>query len=373
MRTLILVAAILSAFPVLTGCAQDDGVSPAPNGPPVDGPPVTRAEAVLTADRFARIRWTMSEQSRRGVACGDNFFSDYPAGDRIGMGYKWGGWTDIEDFLEKIAAGYGTGTGGYVDYETYPFDCVVGVSCTGLVSRAWKLNNKYTLCYEDPDIERKFCEITTEIDSIDFAAYQTGGLKKGDAFINDYHIVLFVYETRGGNPMVIDSSVEGVRFRQMSWRALASSGYIPVRYNNIGDGPPPPGTARRPIVIGEGDLPVEIEGNTRNMVSMEIDYYSAAPAIRQNAPEIIYVLKLSGPRTLTFSINNLKLEGINNDIHLLTSLDLDESRTALDCIARGDYSITEPLDAGTYFIAVDGGNDQPGEYNLTVKDGAALD
>ncbi|MBN1164534.1 MAG: hypothetical protein JXB45_08145, partial [Candidatus Krumholzibacteriota bacterium] len=291
--------------------------------------------------------------------------------ERIGMGYKWGGWTDIEEFLEKIESGYGTGTGGGVDYESYPFDCVVGVSCTGLVSRAWNLNEKYTLCYDNPDIERKFCEITTEIEGVDLGAFQTEGLKKGDAFINDYHIILFVYETRGRLPMVIDSSVEGVRFRQTSWVLLDVEGYVPIRYNNIVDDPPPEGTKERPIVIREEDLPVEISGNTRNVSSMEIDYYSLAPTHKQRAPEVIYRLILSTAGTLTCAINDLKRERIDNDIHLLGSLAVDESRTARDCIAKGDYSLIQALEAGAYYIVVDGGNDYPGEYLLTVSKSTA--
>jgi len=165
----------------------------------------------------------MSEANRTGTGCGGGFVSDYQPGERVGMGYKWGGWNDVDDFLEKIELGYGTGTGGPVDYDYLDFECVVGISCTGLVSRAWHLDEKYTLCYEDPGIENKFCEITTEVAGVDFGSYETEGLRKGDAFINETHTILFVYETRYLKPVVLESVSTGVRYRQMSWLDLARS------------------------------------------------------------------------------------------------------------------------------------------------------
>ena len=128
-----------------------------------------------------------------------------------------------------MSQGYATGTGGGITWENIPFDCVVGVSCTGLVSRAWHLNNKYTLNYDDPDIPRKFEEITHVIEGVDFGARKVSELRKGDVFINRYHVMLFVYETIHGMPMIIDSSYGGVRFRRVSWYELASERYTAIR------------------------------------------------------------------------------------------------------------------------------------------------
>ncbi len=210
----------------------NDSTSPAQRGA-VDGPPVTRSEAIATAQRYATVTWTMSAQNRTGITCGGTFTSNYQVGPRTGVGYKWGGWTDVDEFVEKISVGYATGTGGGLSYRTIPFDCMVGVSCTGLVSRAWHLDHKYTLNYADPDIPRKFQEITHVIEGVDIGAGRVSEIKKGDALINDYHIMLFVYETSGGTPWIIDSTAEGVRFRPVSWSALAADGYTAIRYNNI--------------------------------------------------------------------------------------------------------------------------------------------
>ncbi|MBN2071696.1 MAG: hypothetical protein JW814_09595 [Candidatus Krumholzibacteriota bacterium] len=361
---IVTVAVILSPFP---SCSDEGPLSAGDPGQEIAGPPVRRSEAVLVADRYARAHWTMTETNRRGITCGEYFLSEYPVGDRVGVGYKWGGWTDIDEFLARIEEGYGTGTGGYVTYEYYSFDCVVGVSCTGLVSRAWNLDEKYTLCYDDSTIENKFCEICEEIGGIDFASYQTEGLKKGDVFINDTHSILFVYETRNRRPMIIDSTSPGVRFRQLSWIWFASNGYVPIRYNNIVDDLNPAGTIINPEVIEYSELPVEIDGNTRNVVSMEFDYYSTAPAVREVGPEMIYELRLDRGSEVRIHVTEARSEGINNNLHLLSSLALDEGRMGVDCLASHDNTISRSLDSGTYYIIVDSGLDTPGEYILTVS------
>jgi hypothetical protein len=332
------------------------------------GPPVTRSEVILTADKYVRLHWTMSAVNRNGITCGDYFVSDYPVGDRIGMGYKWGGWNDIDDFMQKIEAGYGTGTGAGADtYANYSIDCVVGVSCTGFVSRAWHLNEKYTLCYPDPDIPRKFCDITCPIEGVDLARHRVTALKKGDAFINAYHTILFVYETRSGFAMVMDSSTPGVRFRQVPWNHLSSDGYTAIRYNNIQEVDQSSGTIVNPVTIHSDEFPFIHEGNTRDVVSMEFDKYSIAPAISQVGPEVVYQLQMNSSASVTITITNLRYEGINNDIYLLASLQRDDSEMmATDCIARADISLHEELNMGSYYIIIDSCSDLPGEYTLTV-------
>jgi len=298
---------------ILAQACLDDLLSPG-KGRAVDGPPVTRSQVILTADRYARVHWTMTEENRTGVTCGGTFLSNYPVGDRIGVGYKWGGWNDSDDFLDKISRAYATGTGG------------------GLAGRV-------------------------------------DGIRKGDVFINEYHVMLFAYETTYGVPMIIDSSYEGVRFRPVSWSMLASDGYSAIRYNNILEDSDPPGTISNPLDIQPGIQEISIEGNTRDVVSIEFDSYSIEASVRQPGPEVIYKMRIDGTVMLTASITESKQEGINNDLHLLSSLDRDESRMALDCLARGDNSVEAVLDAGTWYLIVDSGNNFPGEYTLSLPFG----
>ncbi len=361
-RKLLTVCCLLAS--AITSC-DDATVSPGEGGA-VDGPPVTRSQAVVTADRYATVQWTMSEKNRTGVTCGGTFISNYPVGTRIGVGYKWGDWTDVDDFLAKISMGYATGTGGGLTYETIPFDCVVGVSCTGLVSRAWHLDHKYTLNYADPDVPRKFQEITHVVEGVNIGAREVAAIKKGDALINEYHVMLFVYETPDGIPMIIDSSYEGVRFRAVSWGTLAADGYTAIRYNNIVEDNDPPGTTSNPIVLEIGQHDVSAEGNTRDAVSLAFHRYSIEPASRQPGPEVVYEIAVTGPGTLTASITEAGSHGIDNDLHLLASLARDDAGMALDCVARDDNVIETVLDSGTWYLVVDSGNNSPGKYALSV-------
>ena len=349
----------------------NDPVDGAPAGP-ADGPPVTRSEAVLTADRFARVHWTMSEINRTGASCGGGFQSPYPAGERIGMAYKWGGWDTVEEFLRKIGEGYGAGTGGGADtYDRFPRECVTGTSCAGLVSRAWKLEHKYTLDYASPRIRRKLGEITHAVTGVDLARGIAGDLRKGDALISATHVMFFVYETRDHRVMVIDARPPGTTFRSTTWSWLAGRDYRAIRYNNIVEGPEPAGTRARPIPIsvaadrgagrgagpgaGRGARPAEgqgangqwvSEGNTRDVVSMEFDRYAAAPQIDQQGPEVVYALTLPAPAMVVLRITDVPDEGIDNDLHLLASLRADEMGTAVDCLGRGDREIRCALEAG---------------------------
>jgi hypothetical protein len=273
----------------------------------------------------------------------------------------------VDDFVDKISKGYATGTGGGLTYETIPFDCVVGVSCTGLVSRAWHLDHKYTLNYADPDIPRKFQEITHEIEEVDIGAGRVAGIRKGDALINQYHVMLFVYETTDGTPMIIDSSYEGVRFRAVSWSMLAREGYTAIRYNNILEDVEPEGTISNPFDVEPGVSEISIIGNTRDVVSTEFDNYSIESSRAKLGPEIIYRIRTDASGTLTASITDFEQESIDNDLYLLSSLDRDGARMACDCVARGDSSLEVTLEAGIWYLIVDSSNESPGQYALSLS------
>ena len=359
---------LLYIIPIITACCADqqiteeDGNKPEPGL--TDGPSVTRSEIILKADTFARLHWTMTEENRTGPG---SFVSTYPVGERIGMGYKWSGWNTVDEFIAGIEAGYGTGTGAYVSYQDYPFESVVGVSCTGFVSRAWQLNHKYTLNYANrPDIVYKFNRVTSPVENVDPASGDLTSLKKGDAFINSGHIILYVYTTRNGGIMIMDSSIEGVRFREIPWYFFSQNGYQAIRYNNIVEVADPAGTITNPITIFADDLPCTLHGNTRDVISMEFDCYSSAPEMNEQGPEVIYRLQLPVAGTLTVTVTDIKNEGIDNDIHLLRSLALNEDREAVESFASADNTLSVSVTAGTYYLLFDSGEDRPGEYILTV-------
>ncbi len=142
--------------------------------------------------------------------------------------------------------------------------------------------------------------------------------------------------------------------------------YTAIRYNNIRGEINPPGTTENPIIIDSDSFPYTNAGNTRDVVSMQFDRYSVAPEMNQQGPEVIYQLRLRLPGAVSIRVSDIKNEGIDNDIHLLSSLQWSDRFEALDCIARGDHEIVANLDADTYYLVIDSGKDMPGEYTLTV-------
>ena len=343
------------------GCTSQNN-NPLQNNIGGIGGDVTRDEVILLADQFARIHWQMTDENTHAGGCSvrNDFTSQYPVGPRIGMGYKWSGWENIDDFLLRIKEGYGTGTGGYVNYSALGVspDCFTGVSCTGFVSEVWQLEKKYTLNYGDAVDAPQFREISSQISYND--------LKKGDALINSEHIMLYAYTNRSGEIMIFDSSVEGVSFHPVSWSYLNPRNTIPIRYNRIEEVENEQGTTTNPFVINYSGAQFVHEGNTRNVVSMIFDTYSLVPGKGQPGPECIYQLNISSSSSISINVTDIKNENIDNNVFLLTSLDT-ENYTTIDCIAWGDNSINIELNAGTYYVVVDSGNDLPGEYTLTVN------
>jgi len=334
-----------------------------------DGPPVTRSEAVLTADRYARVRWTLTQDNQTGYREDRDFKSNYGTGDRIGMAYKWGGWDTVEDFLDKVEKGYGTGTGGGSDvYRRFPKSAVTGISCTGLVSRAWHLNHKYTLNYNKVFfLRREFQDITQDVPGGNLRSDQLGSIKKGDVLINSGHTMVYLYTGRDGRVRVLHSTTPGVIFQSFDVSELVRNGYKPIRYDNIVETEAPKGTATNPIVLTPGENLQSIEGNTRDVVSMEIDEYSSCSAGSQVGPETIYRYDVTRAGEIEIAVTDFKDEGIDNDVFLLRSIDIGEEHEALDCIAWEDRRIEWSAVPGTYWIVVESGEDTPGGFTLSVK------
>ncbi len=113
------------------------------------------------------------------------------------------------------------------------------------------------------------------------------------------------------------------------------------------------------------------ENSTAASTSMVIDTYSCKSWAIEGGPEVVYVLNIDKRSTVSAEITDDRTQGIDNDIHLLSSLRINDSAMALDCIVRHDRSISRDLDPGTYYIVVDayggGGNDRRGAYKLTVS------
>jgi len=279
----------------------------------------------------------------------------YSAGnDYTGVAYDWGGYMSVETYLSRLASGYRAGSCSGTSCSQYGvLDCTVGVDCSGYVSMLWGSGHYTTSGIPD---------ISTVINQND--------MKKGDVF-NDAgsHVIMYIYTDKStGLPYIMESAGTGTEktvFRRMS--SWPSSSYERRRYDDIEDDGAVEGTTQNPRVISS--TPYYDEGNTRNVVSLEIDTYSCLPATKEFGPEVVYRIDLQSAGDLTATVTDNQAESIDCDVHLLSSLDLDANGMAVNALARDDHSVTRTLNAGTYYIVVDtytGTTDLPGEYTLSV-------
>ncbi len=313
-----------------------------------------RGPAILIGDTYTREHWSCSAANTTGASqsCPSGYSSYYSVGDYIGVPYKWGGFDSIDQFRDKISQGYGAGS--------YSSDgvlaCVTGVDCSGYVSRCWEQTSKYG---------------TSTIQGISYELGSTADMKKADAFNKaGSHIVMLTYYHRDGSPVIMEAAGGDYRkavFRKTTWSYL--NGYKPIRYDNIEDDTNVEGTLSNPIVVDS--FPYYSSGNTRNMNSLEIDTYSVKPETNETGPEVIYEFTIETPGTIDLSVTDIQSEDIDNDIHLLSGLNLDGDKMATEALARDDHNIIMHIEAGTYYIVVDSfsssGNDRPGEYTMSAS------
>lgn len=313
-----------------------------------------RGAAILIGDTYTREHWSCTTANTTGApqSCPSGYASYYSVGDYIGVPYKWGGFDSMDQFREKISQGYGAGS--------YSSDgvlsCITGVDCSGYVSRCWEQTSKYG---------------TSTIHGISSELGSTDNMKKADAFNKaGSHIVMLTYYHRDGSPVIMEAAGGSYRktvFRKTTWSYL--NGYKPIRYDNIENDTNVVGTISNPIKIHS--FPFTDSGNTRNVFSLEIDSYSVKPETPETGPEVIYTFTIENPGTIDLSVTDIQNEDIDNDIHLLSSLNVDSNKMATDALARDDHNIIMHIDAGTYYIVVDSfsssGNDRPGEYTMTAS------
>lgn len=133
------------------------------------------------------------------------------------------------------------------------------------------------------------------------------------------------------------------------------------------DGAAAPDTA--PVLAGAGTMtsPFVIPGlpfadmrSTQDSPSDMIDMYEGGcAAIDESGPEYVYELQI--PQQTTIRAMVFDRGGVDVDLHLLTLLDIKT------CVKRDDRLLSGPLDAGTYYLAVDTlGAATPGQFALVV-------
>jgi len=208
--------------------------------------PVRRHEAIALAKNYANLRWKPALQNAFHGRDRDGVWVDTPdaafvnpgnppgwwtAGKtNVGVPYKWGGFSSLREFREGIKSGQYAGD-VYTTEKRRLLDgavCqdAVGIDCSGLISRCWRLERSYST-RELPDL------------CVPLASYEE--LKPGDilnwennhvllfiAFADKTHARLLAYEA--GSPpdsKVIQDSI--------SVPMLKAFGYKPWRYKKIVD------------------------------------------------------------------------------------------------------------------------------------------
>ncbi|NOZ87768.1 MAG: hypothetical protein GXP49_16210 [Deltaproteobacteria bacterium] len=123
------------------------------------------------------------------------------------------------------------------------------------------------------------------------------------------------------------------------------------------------GSFCNPIVISQ--FPFEHSWDTSRSGLSENDIYSCAPDLDESGPEVVYMIDAGQTGVLTVRVQDSPENGVDVDIHLLSSPNPG------DCITRANSEFTTWLDIGEkYFLVVDtyvkDGVPQAGPYTLTV-------
>jgi MYXO-CTERM domain-containing protein len=298
---------------------------------------IEREQVLVRAKGFAYHPWTATSANQT-ASCSSAYQSAYPPGDYLGLPYDWGGYMELFDFDQQIAAGYGAGS-----YESDGvLACTAGLDCSGFVSKAWDSGHWATASVHQTS-----------------SPINVGDIATGDIFNKaGYHMAMYWYELANGEPMLIESLFTGVRLNSTGWTHV--DGYIPRRYSGItgNTASDPIGTYTNPIIINS--FPYVDQGNTLQSYSDILDGCMAAPTKNETGPEFFYKLELSQPGQLSVSVQDDA--GVDIDVHIYTSTN------AYDCLARHDSSILQATDCGTYYVVADtfGGAHNAGAYTLTV-------
>ena len=283
---------------------------------------ISRTQILGTAEAYAAHIWSMLQQNLT-ASCDSSYSSVFTPGQAItGVAYKWGGFDSLSQYDTKLGQGYGAGS--------YPSDgvlsCVTGVDCSGFVSRTWGTSQKYGTA--------TIHQVSHPID-IDT-------LVRGDA-INDagHHIVLWEKYAGDGAPIYYEANIPKVVHNTWStWSYLA--GFEPIRYDSVDAGVDPQ-DAPPPIIIRE--LPYHDARDTTSGASLWSSY-SCAPTTGEAGPEIVYLLQLDVPGTLTATVADGP--GVDVDVHLLSAQD------PAACVLRNDLTVGPThLAAGLWVLVAD--------------------
>lgn len=305
---------------------------------------IPRETVLDSAAAYAIHEWTSTEANTE-ASCTSGYTSDYSPGTHVGLPYDWGGYVTLSEFDAQIAAGYAAGSHS----SDGILECSTGVDCSGYLSKIWGAGHYTTSSFSD---------ITEDIAWDD--------IERADG-INDpgSHCLLFTHLSEGGWPVFYEASGSGEKVRINSsggWSYV--SGYQPIRYEDIDDGPST-GTAGEPREITA--FPFTDYRWTAGAASDSIDSYSCEPGLDESGPEVLYRFEAATAGRLEAVVSDES--GVDIDIHVLSAPDGES------CVARDDTEISVEVGPGEVWLSLDtyvGGQEYPGPYILTATFDGAL-
>ncbi|UBM61988.1 T9SS type A sorting domain-containing protein [Candidatus Sulfidibacterium hydrothermale] len=189
--------------------------------------PITRQKILQNAEPYATHKWYCHPANIWDRDCGGVHVktpSWVTVGNNVSIPYMWGGFSSLKQFDQGIADGVSAG-----DCDTHGNgagpSCAVGVDCSGFVSRAWGLGNKYST--------RTIPDISTEYPSYD-------DLKPGDVVNYAGHHVRLIHSVNGnGTFLIIEAAASSTDWRvgYNNYSVADFQGrYLPRRYIKVIEG-----------------------------------------------------------------------------------------------------------------------------------------
>lgn len=205
---------------------------------------VKRGEAIRIAEEYRNLRWTASEENAFHGKDSDGIWVDTPdegfsrpgtrpgwwraGGENLGMPYKWGGFSSPKEFRAGLKKGLYAGDIYSAEKRRLGDAAVsrhtVGIDCSGLISRCWKLKRPYS---------------TRELPALCAPLPSFADLKPGD-IVNapNNHVLLFKAFTDDTKRRILAYEAGSpptwkVLLNSIPLSLLEKDGYQPLRYRKI--------------------------------------------------------------------------------------------------------------------------------------------
>ncbi len=208
---------------------------------------VTRTQVIENAIKFRDLTWTATS-SNIASSCtwlGSGSCAGYvktptwvTTGAKTSVPYKWGGHTDWYDYVSLASQGKKTGNyacrapnGNNGVCPDYAHQCndnndVIGVDCSGFISRVWETSNNTTNSL--PGISTSLGSATV---SSNFSQLQPGDIIN----YSGHHVRLCTSQNPSGTGSFIESCAGDWRVVDHSYSPGDLSGYTCYKFNNIND------------------------------------------------------------------------------------------------------------------------------------------